>query len=142
MLVILRMTRFGNWVFATGGNIRAARARGINTDRLKIILFVVSALAASFSGLIDAFRISSVFPIAGQGYELEVIAMVVIGGTSLSGGSGTLIGTLIGAMLLRVMRNGIIVMGVPGMAYNIFVGGIILAMMGIHSVIERKAGGE
>jgi simple sugar transport system permease protein len=135
-------TRFGNWVYATGGNIRAARARGIDTDRLKISLFVLSALMASLSGAIDAFRISTIFPIAGQGYELEVIAMVVIGGTSLLGGSGTLVGTLIGAMLLRVMRNGIIVMGVPGMAYNIFVGGIILAMMGIHAWMERRAGGD
>ncbi len=142
MLVVLRKTRFGNWVFATGGNARAARARGIDTDRLKIRLFMLSALVASFAGAIDAFRISSVFPIAGQGYELEVIAMVVIGGTSLAGGTGTLVGTVIGAMLLRVMRNGIIVMGVPGMAYNIFVGAIILVMMAMHSYMERRAGEE
>jgi len=142
MLVVAKSTRFGNWIFATGGNAKAAKARGIDTDRLKIWLFILSALLASFAGTIDAFRISSVFPIAGQGYELEVIAMVVIGGTSLLGGSGTLIGTVIGVILLRAMRNGIIVMGVPGMAYNIFVGAIILAMMAIHSVMEKKARGE
>jgi simple sugar transport system permease protein len=142
MIVVLRNMRVGNWIFATGGNAKAAKARGIDTDRLKIGLFILSALMASFAGTIDAFRISAVYPIAGQGYELEVIAMVVIGGTSLLGGSGTLVGTVIGVMLLRAMRNGIIVMGVPGMAYNIFVGAIILAMMAIHSVMEKKARGE
>jgi len=142
MLIVLKSTRYGNWIFAVGGNARAAKARGIDTDRLKIGLFIISALMASFAGTIDAFRISSVFPIAGQGYELEVIAMVVIGGTSLLGGSGTLVGTVIGVMLLRAMRNGIIVMGVPGMAYNIFVGAIILAMMAIHSIMEKRTRGE
>jgi simple sugar transport system permease protein len=141
MLYVLRMTRFGNWIFATGGNIRSAQERGINTDRLKIILFTLSAVFAALSGTIDAFRITSAYPIAGTGYELETIAMVVIGGTALSGGSGTLVGTLIGSILLRAMRNGIIVLGVPGLAYNIFVGAIILIMLSIYSVMGRQSRG-
>ena len=137
MLYVLRMTRFGNWMYATGGNIRSARERGINTDRIKIILFTLSAVFAAFSGSIDAFRIQSAYPIAGTGYELETIAMVVIGGTALTGGSGTIVGTLFGSVLLRAMRNGIIVLGVPGLAYNIFVGAIILVMLTIYSVMGR-----
>ncbi|MFZ4615503.1 MAG: ABC transporter permease [Rectinemataceae bacterium] len=141
MLYVLRMTRFGNWIFATGGNLRSARERGINTDRVKIILFVLSSVFAALAGLIDSFRIESAYPIAGSGYELEVIAMVVIGGTALSGGSGTLVGTLIGSILMRAMRNGIIVLGVPGLAYNIFVGVIILLMLTIYSVMGNQSRG-
>ncbi|HTZ51949.1 MAG TPA: ABC transporter permease [Spirochaetia bacterium] len=137
MLYVLRKTRFGNWMYATGGNIRSARERGINTDRIKIILFTLSGVFAALSGTIDAFRITSAYPIAGTGYELETIAMVVIGGTALSGGSGTLVGTLVGSILLRAMRNGIIVLGVPGLAYNIFVGAIILVMLAIYSILGR-----
>jgi simple sugar transport system permease protein len=140
MLYVLRKTRFGNWMYATGGNLKSARERGINTDRIKIILFTVSAVFAAFSGTIDAFRINSAYPIAGTGYELETIAMVVIGGTALSGGSGTLVGTLVGSILLRAMRNGIIVLGVPGLAYNIFVGTIILVMLAIYSLMGRREG--
>jgi simple sugar transport system permease protein len=140
MLYILKMTRFGNWMYATGGNIKSARERGINTDRIKIILFTVSAVFAAFSGTIDAFRITSAYPIAGTGYELETIAMVVIGGTALAGGSGTLVGTLVGSILLRAMRNGIIVLGVPGLAYNIFVGAIILVMLAIYALMGRREG--
>lgn len=100
----------------------------------------MSAVFAGFSGTIDAFRITSAYPIAGTGYELETIAMVVIGGTALAGGSGTLVGTLVGSILLRAMRNGIIVLGVPGLAYNIFVGAIILVMLAIYSLMGRREG--
>lgn len=141
MLCVLRITRFGNWMFATGGNIRSAQERGIDTDRIKIILFTLSAIFAALSGTIDSFRITSAYPIAGTGYELETIAMVVIGGTSLYGGSGTIVGTLIGSILLRAMRNGIIVLGVPGLAYNIFVGTIILVMLTIYSIMGRQSRG-
>jgi simple sugar transport system permease protein len=140
---LLNHTKFGNWIMATGGNVQAAQARGINTDRVKIILFMLTSFLAGLAGIIDSFRISSAYPIAGTGYELEVIAMTVIGGTLLFGGRGTIIGTLIGVTLLRSVRNGIIVIGVPGLAYNIFIGAIILIMMAIHSFMEHRAtGGE
>ena len=140
---VLNSTRFGNWIMATGGNLKAADARGVNTDRVKIVLFMLSALLSGLAGNIDALRISAAYPISGTGYELEVIAMVVIGGTLLAGGRGSIIGTVIGVLLLRVIRNGIIVVGVPGLAYNIFIGVIIILMMALHSSIgRRQAGGE
>ncbi|MCP4396300.1 MAG: ABC transporter permease [bacterium] len=144
MYFILNHTKFGNWITATGGNVQAARARGIDTDRVKIILFMLTSVLAGLAGIISSLRISSAYPIAGTGYELEVIAMTVIGGTLLLGGRGTILGTVIGVLLLRSMRNGIIVVGVPGLAYNIFIGLIILFMMTIHSLMERRAtgGGE
>jgi simple sugar transport system permease protein len=139
---VLNNVRFGNWILATGGNVKAAQARGVNTDRVKIILFVLCALLSGFAGVMDTLRISAAYPIAGTGYELEIIAMVVIGGTLLYGGKGTILGTVIGVLLLRTIRNGIVVVGVPGLAYNIFVGLIIVVMMSAHALIERAQIGE
>jgi len=86
----------------------------------------------------SSIRVATANPNSGTGYELEVIAMVVIGGTALTGGRGTIIGTLLGVFILRVMRNGINFTDVPGLAYNIFIGGIILGMMALHSWLERR----
>ena len=135
---VLTQTKFGNWVQASGGNPNAAQARGVNVGRTKIILFVLSAMLSAFAGIISSIRTSAANPNSGTGYELEVIAMVVIGGTALTGGRGTIIGTVIGIFILRIMRNGIVMVGVPGLAYNIFIGAIILGMMTLHSVLERR----
>jgi simple sugar transport system permease protein len=134
----LTQTKFGNWIQASGGNGPAARARGVNVTRTKIYLFMLSATMAAFAGIISSIRTSAANPNSGAGYELEVIAMVVIGGTALTGGRGTIIGTVLGIFILRVMRNGIVLIGVPGLAYNIFIGAIILGMMALHSWLERR----
>lgn len=134
----LTQTKFGNWIQASGGNPNAARARGVNVDRTKVALFMLSALLSAFAGIISSIRTSAANPNSGTGYELEVIAMVVIGGTALTGGRGTIIGTVIGIFILRIMRNGIVMIGVPGLAYNIFIGAIILGMMALHSGLERR----
>ena len=135
---VLTETKAGNWILATGGNPGAARARGVNVNATKVALFVLSALMASLAGVISSIRTSAANPNSGTGYELEVIAMVVIGGTALTGGRGTIIGTVLGIFILRAMRNGIVLIGVPGLAYNIFVGAIILGMMALHSGLERR----
>jgi simple sugar transport system permease protein len=135
---VLTETKAGNWILATGGNPGAARARGVNVNATKVALFVLSALMASLAGVISSIRTSAANPNSGTGYELEVIAMVVIGGTALTGGRGTIIGTVLGIFILRVMRNGIVLIGVPGLAYNIFIGAIILGMMALHSGLERR----
>jgi simple sugar transport system permease protein len=135
---VLTGTRAGNWILATGGNANAARARGVNVDRTKVSLFVLSATMAAFAGVISSIRTSAANPNSGTGYELEVIAMVVIGGTALTGGRGTVVGTVLGIFILRAMRNGIVLIGVPGLAYNIFIGAIILGMMALHSSLERR----
>jgi simple sugar transport system permease protein len=135
---LLTRTRFGNWIQATGGNPGAARNRGVPIARVKVILFMLSAAMAAFAGIISSIRVSAANPNAGTGYELEVIAMVVIGGTVLNGGRGTILGTMLGVLILRLMRNGIVLIGVPGLAYNIFIGAIILAMMALHAGLERR----
>ncbi len=135
---VLTQTKAGNWIQATGGNANAAMARGVNVNRTKILLFMASSAMAALAGIISSIRTSAANPNSGTGYELEVIAMVVIGGTVLTGGRGTIIGTVIGIFILRIMRNGIVMVGVPGLAYNIFIGAIILGMMGLHSWLERR----
>ncbi len=135
---ILTLTRFGNWIQASGGNAGSARARGVPVNRTKVALFMLTAAMAALAGAISSIRTSAANPNSGTGYELEVIAMVVIGGTALTGGRGTIIGTVLGVLILRVMRNGIVLIGVPGLAYNIFIGAIILGMMALHSWLERR----
>ena len=134
----LTQTKAGNWIQASGGNASSARARGVRVSRTKISLFMLTAAMAAFAGIISSIRTSAANPNSGTGYELEVIAMVVIGGTALNGGRGTIIGTVLGVFILRVMRNGIVLIGVPGLAYNIFIGAIILGMMALHSWLERR----
>jgi simple sugar transport system permease protein len=141
MWFLLDRARQGSWITATGGNERAAIARGVNTPNLKIGLFVLSAVLAGFAGLISSWRIDTSYAISGTGYELEVIAMCVVGGTSLYGGRGTILGTVIGVILLRSIRNGIIVIGVPGLAYNMFVGLIILVAVILQALAERRNSG-
>lgn len=138
--LVLHETPLGNAIMATGGNQRSADNRGINTDWVKIRLFVLASLLACLAGLISSVRLGSASPIAGQGYELEVIAMAVVGGTSLFGGRGTVIGTVIGVVLLRSIRNGIVIVGVAGLAYDMFVGLIILIAMSVQAYIQRKGG--
>ena len=135
---VLTQSKFGNWIQAAGGNSVAARARGVNVNGVKVWLFVLSAVMSAFAGIISSIRTSAANPNSGTGYELEVIAMVVIGGTALTGGRGTILGTVLGILILRVMRNGIVLVGVPGLAYNIFLGAIILGMMALHSWLERR----
>jgi simple sugar transport system permease protein len=134
---VLTQTRVGNWITATGGNADAAQARGIRTDRVTICLFVLVAALAGFAGIISDVRVGSAYPAAGTGYELQAIAMCVVGGTSLFGGAGTIPGTVIGVLLLLVIRNGVILIGVPGLAYDMFVGAVILIAMLLQSGLRR-----
>lgn len=135
---VLAKTQVGNWIQATGGNANAARARGVKVAGTKIALFILTAVMSGYAGITSSIRVSAANPNSGTGYELEVIAMVVIGGTALMGGRGTILGTVLGVFILRLMRNGINFTDVPGLAYDIFIGAIILGMMAIHSALERR----
>jgi ribose transport system permease protein len=109
-LFIFGRTVMGRYLYATGGNYTAAKISGINVDGLKIMTFVVSSMLAVVAGIILVSRMNSGQPNAGQGFELQVIAGVILGGTSLGGGEGTLVGTLIGILILRIINNGIILL--------------------------------
>lgn len=108
--VILNRTVVGRYLYATGGNYIAAKISGIRVDTLKIMTFVINSILAAVSGIILVSRMNSGQPNAGSGFELSVIAGVILGGTSLGGGEGTLVGTLIGVLILRIINNGIIIL--------------------------------
>ena len=138
LFYLLTQTKIGNWIQAAGGNPQSARARGVRVAGTKIWLFILTAFLSGFAGIASSMRVSAANPNSGTGYELEVIAMVVIGGTALAGGRGTIIGTVLGVFILRMMRNGIVLIGVPGLAYNIFIGVTILGMMALQSFLARR----
>lgn len=102
---LLNHTRFGRYVYALGGNESATRLSGINVDRVKIGVYAICGLLAALAGLIVTSRLSSAQPTAGMGYELDAIAAVVLGGTSLMGGKGKIMGTLIGALIIGFLNN-------------------------------------
>lgn len=137
---VLNRAKLGSWIAAIGSNRAAAVARGVPADAVKIGLFMATSAMAGFAGMISAIRINNANPNSGTGYELEVIAMVVVGGTALTGGRGTILGTIVGVIMLRAIRNGIVMIGVPALAYSIFVGGIILTMLVLHAGLRRIGG--
>ncbi|EKO3822150.1 ribose ABC transporter permease [Vibrio harveyi] len=102
---LLNHTRFGRYVYALGGNESAARLSGINVDRVKIGVYAICGMLAALAGIIVTSRLSSAQPTAGMGYELDAIAAVVLGGTSLMGGKGRIMGTLIGALIIGFLNN-------------------------------------
>ena len=120
-------TIFGRYVQATGGNLMAARFSGINTDRIKLTTLSMSGLAAGLGGLLMTARLYSGRPYIGQGLEMDVIAAVILGGTSLFGGKGTIIGTLVGALMIGVINNGLVLLGIGTNVQMIVKGAIIIA---------------
>lgn len=131
---VLRKTKFGRYVYATGGNQEAALTSGINVDRIKIIVFLISGMLSGLAGSILAGRLFSGNPTAGQGFELDVISAVVIGGTSLFGGVGSMWGTLIGALTVGIIGNGLTILGV-GYFYQLIAKGVIIY---IAILIDRQ----
>jgi ribose/xylose/arabinose/galactoside ABC-type transport system permease subunit len=124
--VVLTKTPFGRYVYAVGGNREAARLAGIRTDRVLLQVYMLCGVLSALSGILLASRMNSGQPNAGISYELDVIAAVVVGGTSLSGGRGSIIGTFIGAMLIAVLRNGLNLLNVGSYFQQVIVGVVIL----------------
>jgi ribose transport system permease protein len=108
--VVLRHTTLGRYIYAIGANEKAARLSGLRPERLKLLVFVVTGLLTGLAGLILSSLMNTGQPTAGRGFELTVVAAVILGGTSLTGGRGTLIGTLLGVLVLKVIDNGIIIL--------------------------------
>ncbi|WP_035619120.1 ABC transporter permease [Lacticigenium naphthae] len=134
LYVVLHKMTFGRKTFAIGGNENAAYIAGIKSDRIKIAVYSISGMMASISGLILASRLNSAQPTAGTSYELDAIAAVVLGGTSLSGGRGRLFGTLVGALIIGTLNNGLNLIGVSSF-YQQVVKGIVII---IAVLLDRK----
>ncbi len=133
--IILNYTKFGRYVYAIGGNEQAARVSGINIDRVKIGIYTYAGLLAGLAGIVLSSRISSGQPGLGQGYELDAIASAVIGGTSFAGGVGTVWGTMVGALIIGVLNNGLDLLNVSAYWQQIVKGAIIVTAIIID---ERK----
>lgn len=123
---ILRHTTFGRHVYALGSNEEATRLSGISTTKVKVKVYAISGLFAAISGIILTSRLNSAQPTAGTSYELDAIAAVVLGGTSLSGGNGWIVGTLIGAMIIGVLDNGLNLLNVSSFYQSVVKGAVIL----------------
>ena len=126
MWVLLDRTIFGRRLYAIGGNETAARLSGIDVDRMKIAVYVLSALFAGLAGLVEVSYLSSAIANQGTGKELNVIAAAVIGGTNLMGGEGTILGVFFGAIILEILRNGLVLIGTDAYSQGIFVGLVII----------------
>ena len=122
---LLKYTRLGRYIYALGGNESATQLSGINVDKVKIIVYAMSGLLCAVASTIEVSRLSSAQPTAGTGYEMDAIAAVVLGGTSMSGGRGKIIGTLIGALILGFLNNGLNMLGVDAYYQMIVKGGVI-----------------
>lgn len=137
--VVLRRTKFGRQILAVGGNVVAARYSGINTSRIKLWVIVISAVTASLAGMLYAGRLQTGRFQLGEGDELSVIAAVVLGGTSLFGGKGTVVGSIIGALMIGVINNGLILMGLEYSQQLIARGGIIILAVALSQAGTRQA---
>ena len=129
---------FGNHVFATGGNRAAATAIGINVKRVKIVAFAIAGGMAAFAGILATSRVGSVQPGQGTGLELQAIAACVIGGLSLNGGRGSVIGIFLGVMLIHTITNVLLLVRAPGFYLEMFIATLIVGAAILNQLIERK----
>ena len=133
-LFVLTQTKIGRYVYALGGNEEATKLSGISTDKVKIFVYAISGMMAALAGIIITSRLSSAQPTAGSGYELDAIAAVVLGGTSLAGGTGTIVGTMIGALIIGVLNNALNLMDVSSYFQMLAKGCVILLAV----LLDRK----
>jgi len=137
--IVLNRTLLGRYIFALGSNEEAARLSGMNVDFWKIVTYALSGCIAGVAGLLISSRLNSAQPALGLGYELDAIAAVVIGGTSLSGGRGTILGTIIGAFIMSVLTNGLRIMGVQEEWKIVVTGIIIIVAVYVDTMLRRRA---
>jgi erythritol transport system permease protein len=131
---LLGRTRFGRWLYASGGNERAAELSGVPVTRVKIWVYVISGVCAAVAGLVLASTLTSADPTAGNTYELTAIAAVVIGGASLRGGKGNIRGTLLGAFVIGFLSDGLVIIGVSAYWQMVFIGGVIVVAVMLNSI--------
>ncbi len=136
--IVLRVTRYGRHVYAIGSNPEAARLSGLNVDRLTLSVYVIIGFLAGLGGFVLSSRLNSAEAVAGIGYELTVIASVVIGGTSLFGGVGTIFGTVVGTILIGVLLNGLVLNNVSSYVQQIIIGVIIVLAVAFDTFAKSR----
>jgi len=138
-IYVLGSTTYGRRLYAVGGNAEVARAVGINPERMKFSAFLICSLLSSVSAILLASRLNSANHMAGQGFEFQVIAAVVMGGVSLSGGRGNLTGALFGVLIFGLIQNGMGLMSIDTQYQLVITGGIIVAAVAIDELRHRRA---
>jgi len=138
MFIVLERTKFGRHIYAIGGNRDAARLSGVKVRVVEMIVYLFSGLFAGLGSVLLTARLNYATPVAGNGYELDTIAAVVIGGTALSGGQGKIIGTLVGALMLGILRNGLTIVNVSSFFQQIIIGAVIIIAVFADKLNEKK----
>jgi ribose transport system permease protein len=133
----LRRTKFGRYVFAIGGNEEASLLSGVPVRIYKIAIYATGGALAALASVLLTARLNSAQPIAGLSYELDAIAATVIGGTSLMGGQGSVVGTLIGALIMGVLRNGLNLLGVSSFVQQVVIGVVIIAAVLLDTLFKQ-----
>ena len=132
--VLLTRTAFGRWLYASGGNERAAELSGVPVKRVQISVYMLSGICAAVAGLVLSSQLTSAGPTAGTTYELTAIAAVVIGGAALTGGRGTVIGTMLGAFVIGFLSDGLVIIGVSAYWQTVFTGAVIVTAVLLNSL--------
>jgi len=138
MFFILERTKFGRHIYAIGGNRDAARLSGVKVKVVEMIVYLFSGLFSGLGAVLLTARLNYATPVAGTGYELDTIAAVVIGGTALSGGQGRIVGTLVGALMLGILRNGLTILNVSSFFQQIIIGAVIIIAVFMDKLNEKK----
>ncbi|MCL7453573.1 MAG: ABC transporter permease [Anaerolineae bacterium] len=138
MSFLLRRTRFGNWVFATGGNPGAALAQGVPVRRVKLLAFTLTGLLTGLASVMQFAHRTSVDPLRGEGWELIAVAASVIGGVHLTGGVGSVVGPVIGILLLQMLEQGLVLMGVSVQIFRAVAGAILMLSVILNTYLSRS----
>ncbi|MFO1477224.1 MAG: ribose ABC transporter permease [Verrucomicrobiota bacterium] len=136
---LMKRTRFGRNVYAVGGNEKAARLSGLNVNRIKLLVYTLGGLLSGVAGLLVTARLDSATPNAGLSYELDSIAAVVIGGTSLNGGRGTITGTVLGCLIIGVLNNGLVLLEVSPFWQQVIKGVVILVAVAVDKMGVKRS---
>jgi len=134
----MKKTRFGRYTYAVGGNEQAARLSGLNVERIKLAVYSITGVLSAVGGLVVTARLDSAQPNAGITYELDSIAAVVVGGTSLTGGRGSVPGTVIGALIIGVLNNGLVLLNISPFWQQIIKGFVIIFAVAIDRIYEKE----
>jgi len=132
--ILLSRTAFGRWLYSSGGNERAAELSGVPIKRVKITVYALSGVCAAVAGLVLSSQLTSAGPTAGMSYELTAIAAVVIGGAALTGGRGTVVGTMLGAFVIGFLSDGLVIIGVSSYWQTVFTGAVIVMAVLLNSI--------
>lgn len=136
--LLLHQTKFGNWIYATGSNQEAARAMGINVRMVKTVCYMIIGVLCAWAAVMQAVRLGSFAATQGIGFELKTIAAVVVGGTALTGGVGSMLGIVLGIFIIRIVENGLILLKAPVFGVEMFIGVAVVIFVLLNTFVNRR----